>query len=84
MLFSAFLAGCSQKEAACDRAVKAALKNPKLYETLRIDEDPGEGKALDGYYVYFKYGKDVYNVDRGIAYCVYDNNSFKASADVLK
>ncbi len=78
------LLGCGEKEGACDKAVATALKNPKIYETLRIDEQEGEGRSLNGYYLYFRYGNDEFNLERGIAFCVYNNNKNTASADIIK
>lgn len=83
-LTALLLFGCSKKEAACDQAVKTALKNPSLYQTLAIEEEEGEGKALNGYYVHFKYGKKQFYDERGIAFCVYNNNDHSASADIIK
>lgn len=80
-LLAAFaMSGCSQKEAACERAVKAALKNPDSYETHDIVEEPSESFAFDTYVVHYAYGRNPRV--RGQDSCVYDNNEQKAYVDV--
>lgn len=76
------LTGCSGKEAACERAVKTALKNPDSYRTISIQEDYGEGKAFQGYFITFSHGED--KIVTGRAFCVYNNNNHTASADILR
>lgn len=74
------LAGCSEKEAACERAVKTALKDPDSYRTVKIKKLALEGKAFDNYDVFFSYRMDR-NVN-GKAFCLYHNDNREAIVNI--
>jgi len=81
VLSACLLAGCSRKEAACERAVMAKLKNPDSYRTISITEEYGEGNAFNDYIVKYSYKKGGALVS-GEQYCQYDNNDEKAYTDI--
>jgi hypothetical protein len=80
-LAALLLAGCSEKEMACERAVKADLKNPTSYRTINIKEEPGEGAAFDGYLVEYSYLENNNSV-HGERSCLYYNNKSKAYTEI--
>ena len=72
------LPACSSgKEAACETAIKATLRNPDSYKIIQIREEHGQGKAVSTYILSYEHRISDGKVIKNSQFCAYDNDSGK-------